>query len=123
MSTPPQDARPSAGRLAVLGGAAIVTGAGCAGPACPEADDAGLRGSDGTTFCELVDVVEGSEMSGTDQGLLLDCLAEEEDKSGREELLAAFQEATDDDLESLLLSRLLECQTYADYWEDQDDVH
>lgn len=101
----------------------MVSGAGCAGPACPEADDAGLRGSDGTTFCELVDVVEGSEMSGTDQGLLLDCLAEEEDKSGREELLAAFQGATDDELGFLLMERLSECQTYADYWEDHEDVH
>ena len=113
--------RVSTGRLVALGGSCIVVGA-CGSPPCDEAEDAGLRGSEGETWCALVEVVEGSEMGGTYRELLLECLEEEADADERDELLEAFQGASDEELEVLLLDRLEECDTWQEYWEDQD-VH
>ncbi len=109
------------GRLVALGGSCVVVGA-CGSAPCVEADDAGFRKEEAITFCELVDVIEASDLSGTSKELLMECLEVESSESERDELLETFQSASDEDLESFLLSRLLDCDTYKEYWADQD-VH
>lgn len=108
--------------LALLSGACVAVLPACGGDLCAEAEDEGLRGSDGRNYCELVDIVSDSDLSGTYQGLLRECLAEEEDARDREALLEAFSGASDAELEDLLMEHLEQCETWREYWED-NDVH
>jgi hypothetical protein len=69
---------------------------------CAEAKAAGVSGASADVFCDLVDLVRGSELSEHYQDMLLACLDEFSAKE-RGAMLKSFSTMTDEELEKALL--------------------
>ena len=83
---------------------------------CSEADENGVTGYDADVYCDLVDIINGSDLSSYEKAGLLDCLPEL-DAAYREELLEAFQ-SMDEATIAEMLSAVLDGVCY-----DDTDAH
>jgi hypothetical protein len=75
---------------------------------CDEASDNGVSGEEGTAYCDLVDIINGSGLSSDEKADLLDCLPSL-DAEYRESLLNAFQSMSDAEISDQLQEMLNPC--------------
>ena len=86
----------------------------CGEPApCPEGEDAGLRGEKGQVYCELYELIDAAW--GAQKQELLDCL-DEFSAGEREDMLAAMEAATDEELADLILDYAKQTDCYDEDW-------
>ena len=77
---------------------------------CSAADDHGFSDDQAETFCDIVEVVEGSQLSSGDQADAIECIAEGYSEMEMGVLLEAFDGMSDSALATYLEDLLDECQ-------------
>jgi hypothetical protein len=78
------------------------------GGPCAEATENGVTGDDAVVYCDLVDVINGSDLSGEEKADLLDCLPDI-DAEYRQSLLDSFQTMNDAEISAYLQDMLNPC--------------
>jgi hypothetical protein len=78
------------------------------GGPCGEATANGVTGDNAVVYCDLVDVINDSGLSGADKTALLDCLPSL-DAAYRQQLLDSFQSMDDAAISAYLQDMLIPC--------------